>query len=459
MGHWSALIADDVAATLKAKLGRDPDPEVLRSALAQATGEIETLTGRLWTRSEQATAQIDSGGFPLAEIPDFQRDTLHSESEVHAIPDPIHPHMSTVLQIAAISEPAPAAIPTSDALWVGGQLIVQAARNAMLSEDYLIRWLGAIERSERERLLRRVMDPAYIQHVPILGIALGGWWFQITRRLVWVTSETPTDGGRLVQPLMSDAQPPVPLVGVEPVLIIARLTTQPIEWAMTVRIWTDEVPMTATGRPWSPIAKAIRGYGIPIMRIDDASSPEETACQLVLLGHWHGYVDKKEPGLAQAVVRAFPRQVERVRSGTGALDAESAAAVLLEGLLYPGFDPARGAEANRRYVTRKASIAVMEHRKAESPVHPWDKVGVSERRYYKLLPRFASKVGGRFEVDRQVIAKIRAHLDRRDELRTVRSAAMDVLRERGFRDAAARKWLQRHRPEEALHARPRGSPR
>ncbi len=72
--------------------------------------------------------------------------------------------------------------------------------------------------------------------------------------------------------------------------------------------------------------------------------------------------------------------MERVRSGTGALNAESAAAVLLEGLLYPGFDPARGAEANRRYVTRKASIAVMEHRKAESPLHPWDKVGVTERR-------------------------------------------------------------------------------
>jgi len=115
MGHWSALIADDVTAMLRAKLGRDPDPEVVRLALAQAADEIETLTGRLWTRSEQATAQINSGGLPLAEIPDFQRDTLHSESEVHAIPDPIHPHMSTVVQIAALTEPAPAAIPTSDA--------------------------------------------------------------------------------------------------------------------------------------------------------------------------------------------------------------------------------------------------------------------------------------------------------------------------------------------------------
>jgi hypothetical protein len=78
----------------------------------------------------------------------------------------------------------------------------------------------------------------------------------------------------------------------------------------------------------------------------------------------------------------------------------SAAATLLEQLIRPGFDPAQGAEATRRYVRRKASIAVMQHRKLESPDRcPWTQVGISERRYYKLLPLFAQKVNGRYDYD------------------------------------------------------------
>jgi hypothetical protein len=109
-------------------------------------------------------------------------------------------------------------------------------------------------------------------------------------------------------------------------------------------------------------------------------------------------------------------------------------------------------------VRRKASIAVMEHRKGEHPAnYPWTRVGVSERRYYKLLPRFATKVNGRYSYDHDdVVARMRAHLDERDRLRDIRKNALSVLRDRGFSDAAARKWLQRHRPQEAIHATPRG---
>ena len=161
--------------------------------------------------------------------------------------------------------------------------------------------------------------------------------------------------------------------------------------------------------------------------------------------------------LANAVAMAYPRQVARIQRETRAPNIASAAATLLEQLIRPGFDPAQGAEATRRYVRRKASIAVMEHRKAEAPDrYPWTQVGISERRYYKLLPKFAQKVNGRYVLDQDdVVARMKAHLDRVDQVRAVRAAALDVLQVHGFGEAAARKWLQRHRPEEAVNAWPR----
>jgi hypothetical protein len=157
---------------------------------------------------------------------------------------------------------------------------------------------------------------------------------------------------------------------------------------------------------------------------------------------------------------AYPRQVERIQRETRAPNRASAAATLLEQLIRPGFDPAQGAEATRRYVRRKSSIAVMQHRKREAPDrYPWTQVGISERRYYKLLPQFAQKVNGRYVLDHDdVVARMKAYLDRVDHVRAVRTAALDVLRAHGFGEEAARKWLQRHRPEEAVDAWPR-SPR
>jgi hypothetical protein len=100
----------------------------------------------------------------------------------------------------------------------------------------------------------------------------------------------------------------------------------------------------------------------------------------------------------------------------------------------------------------------MEYRKGEAPDrYPWTQVGISERRYYKLLPRFAQKVNGRYVLDHDDVAgRMKAYLDRVDDVRAVRAAALDVLRSHGFGAEAARKWLQRHRPEEAVDAWPRG---
>jgi hypothetical protein len=179
---------------------------------------------------------------------------------------------------------------------------------------------------------------------------------------------------------------------------------------------------------------------------------------VILKGYWHGYIEGDEPALARAVAVAYPQPVERIRRQTRAPTTASAAAKLLEQLIHPGFDPARGAEATRRYVRRKASITVLEHRKQESPGrYPWTQVGISERRFYKLLPSFANKLNGRYDYDHvDVVARMRVHLDALDRDRAIRADALDILRSRGFQSDAARKWLQRHPPEEAVHAWPRG---
>jgi hypothetical protein len=274
-----------------------------------------------------------------------------------------------------------------------------------------------------------------------------------------VTSET-EDEGRLIELLMDKTMTGgevAPLAAVEPILIAAPMTRQPADRAFTARIWTEGV-RRPIDRPWSKIAKAIHGNGIPTITLDPISTPDEIACHLVLKGYWHGYIGSDEPALANALVQAYPRQVERIQRVTRAPNRAFAAATLLEQLIRPGFDPAQGAEATRRYVRRKASIAVMQYRKAETPDrYPWTQVGISERRYYKLLPRFAQKVNGRYVLDHDdVVARMKAYLNRVDDVRADRAATLEVLRSHGFGEEAARKWLQRHRPEEALDARPRG---
>ena len=74
-----------------------------------------------------------------------------------------------------------------------------------------------------------------------------------------------------------------------------------------------------------------------------------------------------------------------------------------------------------------------------------------------LAAMFAEKVNGRYDYDHDdVVARMKAHLKDRDRERAIRTGALDFLRSRGFSEAAARKWLQRHEPEQAIHAWPRG---
>jgi hypothetical protein len=124
------------------------------------------------------------------------------------------------------------------------------------------------------------------------------------------------------------------------------------------------------------VASAIHGYDIPTITLDPASTSHEVACQLVLKGYWHRFIDSGEPALANAIAMAYPREMQRVQHGTRAPSTIAAAATLLGQLIRPGFDPSQGAEATRRYVHRKASIVVMEHRKNEAPDrYPWTQRG------------------------------------------------------------------------------------
>ena len=456
MGHWSESLVDEVAR----QVGGRPDRSRIVEILGQVGREIDTLSGRSFHAARRTTSTFEPNGLLFVDVPDLRVGSMDGVDGPWAIPDPVNPEIAAVLQVASLPVPAPMAAPVADALWISGQLLAEASQRGWLSGDFVLRGLGAVDPEQRMGIMRRAMDPAVRFSIPILGVAVGGWWIQISRRLIWVTSETEAEG-RLLELLLDEevtGGEPIPLVATEPVLIMAPMTRQPAEWAFTARVWTGV--QQSINRPWGKIAKAIHGHGIPTVTLDPTSTPYEIACQLILKGYWHGYIGGDEPALANALVIAYRQQVERIKRETRAPNLTSAAATLLEQLVRPGFDPAQGAEATRRYVRRKANIAIKEHKKREVPDrYPWTQVGISERRYYKLLPLFAQKVDGRYDIEQaEVVARMKAHLDHVDNTREVRALALGLLRSRGFGEAAARKWLQRHPPEDAVNAWPR-SPR
>jgi hypothetical protein len=451
MGHWSDFLLGDLVRETGGKVDR----QVLADALARAGREIDVLAGRQFNPAQRGESIFESFGLPFADVPNLLVGTMESTEQVRAIPDPVDPAHAAVLQLAVCEQPAVRAARAAEALLVAGLAVAQAYQSDWLSREFVLALLKSVPPPERTELFRRAMDPVRRINIPIFVTQHDGWWIQVTRRLIWATDQTP-DEGRLWEFLIESDEDRLPLFAVEPVLIVAPMTQPIADWAFTARLWTEKVQVDANPK-WSRFAPAIHGHGVPTITLDPDSTPQEIASQLVLKGFWHAYIGGDEPALADAVAAAYPKAVERVERGTGAPDRRSAAAVLLEGLLRPGFNPAQGAELTRRYVRRKANIAVMEHGKREKPQrYPWTRVGISERRYYKLLPQFVEKTNGRFDYDQDdVVERMKVHLAQLDRDRELRAAAMQVLISRGFGQDAARKWLQRHRPEDALTAQPR----
>ena len=452
VGHWAEFLVDEVAARLPADIDRDR----ILAAARRAGTEIETLTGQGFGPPTRNTVSIATCGLPFVELPGLLIGSEESPAGIWPVPNPVDRQRATVVQVTEVPPPRGRGMPVGRALRAAGNLVHATAQSGLLSRDYIIQWLGhTFNPEERTEFLRSLLDPSNHVHVPVAFGAGGGWWFQVARRLLWVTKAT--EEQRLLEPLFPDGDDGLrALVAVEPLLIVGRITSHPADWAMAVRIWPSVERPVAMASRWRHVAGAIRDHGIPVLPVDPQSTSEEIQCQLLLLAYWHKYIGADEPEIADAIGSAYPGPVERVARATRAPDRRAAAAILFEGLLRPGFDPSMGAAAARRYVSRKATIAILNYRKTTGVgVRSWEALGVSERRYYKLLKQFAPKVGSRYEVDASVLEQIRAHLISRDQKTEAHAAAMELLQQRGFSYAAARKWLQRHDPGDAFTATPR----
>lgn len=449
MGHWSEALLEEAAA----RVGTGVDDPALKEALAMAANHIEILAGRKFGTSEQLSVTIVAGDLPFVHVPDIQIGHYESDTEAWPVPDPVHGEVASVLQMRKPASLASKASEINKALRLAGHFVAAAHKDGRLSREYPLWWLGrALNPEQRAELIKHLVYPTSRVEVPIAMMEYDGWWFQITRRMVWLTKYT-RDDRLLAEPLVPEDGEDCRLLAFEPILVIARATQHPVDWAVAMRIWPTP-PCGTDGRPWPPLAKAIHGYGIPVITLDGESNAEEIACQILLLAHWHGYTSTGGLDIAEAISAAYPKIIERIRRATRAPSNLAASAMLLEGLLHPGFDPERGAESVRHYMNRKASIVIRNHHKIERPGERiWEQLGLKERAYYKLLKRFSTQEAAKHEVSDEVLERIRQHLHRREQ----RKAALDLLVARGFSVAGARKWLQRHPMAQVRTAKPRAS--
>ena len=447
MGHW----ADDVVPEVKERLGiggDDRDAEILANArLAQS--EIELLAGHRFEPQHFALS-IEHGGLPFVATLDTQAATLRANTECWPIPDPVHPQFANALQVGRAGNLASHAVGKAEALCAGAAVLAAAHRDGLLSLAPRVWFLDQVKAGPSVEFGRRLMDPGRRVHVPVVAGDVEGWWLQVSRRVYFVTKDTPDEPG-LVEMLAPPGEG-LAFVAGEPILIVARMTEHPSDWVFVARVWATEGAVRPP-RPWRIASAAVHGHGVPILCLDGQSTPEEAIAEVLLLAYWHGYLHRDETTLIpQALAAAFPKDVARVMRGTAALDQPAAAAVLFERLLRPGFDPTRGAGSIRRYIARHATTIIRDYHSTQAEFHGWDEFGINERHYYKLLARFAAKgPDGRYAVDDTVKAKIRAHVAESRQ----RKAATELLRGHGFRDAAARKRLQRHGLDEIATAQPR----
>ena len=185
MGHWSESLVDEVAHEVAQRGGGSPDRRLLTDMAALAGRELEILSGRSFHPLRQTTSIFEPNGLPFVDIPDMQVGSMDPVAGVWAIPDPVNRQMAPVLQVASLGNPAPTSAPAAEALWIAGQILAEASRTGRLSGDYVLYWLGAVDREQRMELMRRVMDPAVRFSIPILGVPAGGWWIQVARCLIW----------------------------------------------------------------------------------------------------------------------------------------------------------------------------------------------------------------------------------------------------------------------------------
>lgn len=447
MGHW----ADRALPELKEKLGisgDEQDAELLKYA-RQTQKQVEILTGHRFD-GEPVRLDLETNGLPFCPTVDMQSATMKADVEAWPIPDSIHPEFANVLQIARARDLALRAVPKTNALIAAALVLAAVHRDGSLKFAPRVWFAEHSKAGPTAEFGRRLMDPGRHTHVPVVSAAVDGWWVQVSRRIYIVTADTPDDSS-----LVEMLAPPGHGIGVvagEPIMIVARMTEHPSGWVFAARVWVED-PAVSPTRSWRSMAQAVHNHGLPIITLDEHSTPEEVVAQTLLAAYWHGYVDRDEASAIPAVLAlAFRRAVEAVRRGTGAADSQAAAALLFGRLLRPGFDPTRGAGSIRRYIAHQATTLVREYRSELAGLRPWDEFEIEERQYYKLLARFATKdADGRYVFDDAVKTKISGYVAGSHR----RKAAVELLRGHGFGEAAARKWLQRHPIDEIATARPR----
>lgn len=451
VGHSVDRRPSDVEARLGGT--RYESDGVVDANLRRAQQALELLAGRGFANGREATLRFDSGGLPFVEVPDLVVARSTASDHYWPIPDPVRPTVAQIVQTGGRVGPRKTPASTPTALARAGEMVAACARDNDFGRS-VSNWLERRQsEGELAEVLSQLVDADRFVAIPVAAGEVDGWWFQITRRLRLINAQS-EDNHRLVEPIAETGDRRM-LVALEPTLIIARVTEHPSTWAMAVRIWPFEASMNH-GWHLRGLAQAVHRHGIPVITVDERTTSEEAAAQLLLAAYWYGYLEGDADAVPDALSRAFPRAVRRVQSGTGA-DQRTAATMLFARLLNPGFDPGRTAETMRHYVARHATTIVRQHRAELGAHRPWKDLDISERHYYRLVGLLASKgPDGRYEMDDATRERLKVEVARRRSSRQRRQAACELLIARGFSKPAARKWLQRHPIEDVLVARPRG---
>lgn len=67
--------------------------------LAQASREVEVLTGRSFHPRRRTTSTFEPNGLPFVDVPDAHVGSLQAVAGVWEVPDPVNSEMATVLQL------------------------------------------------------------------------------------------------------------------------------------------------------------------------------------------------------------------------------------------------------------------------------------------------------------------------------------------------------------------------
>jgi hypothetical protein len=358
MGQFAESLLPEVKERLGIS-GDEHDDELLSYTL-RAQALIEQLGGHRLDGGETFQVYIEPGGLPFVPTLDSQSETLRTDVEAWPIPDPIHPEFANVLQISRPRNRPDSAVPKAQALIAAATVLADAHCRGRLWLAPRLWFMQQAKTVPGLELGRGLMDPARRHYVPIMSAEAPGWWVQISRRVFFITKDTPDELGLVEQ--LAPAGDGLALVAGEPIMIVARITEHPADWVFVARVWVGD-PALRNPTAWRTTSGAVHGHGLPIITLDERSTPEEIVAQTLLAAYWHGYLGPDETALIPpALESAFPADVTHVARGTGTQVRPDAASLLFERLLRPGFDPTRGAGSIRHYIANHASTLIREYR-------------------------------------------------------------------------------------------------